>query len=79
VVPNHLVEQFAREFLQLYPNARLLVAAKEGLARDRCKLLTAKIASGQRDGIVVTHSSFKPNAATNKTTKKAHLVRMQPA
>ena len=45
VVPNHMLEQFAREFMQLYPNARLLVAAKEDLAKDRRKLLTAKIAS----------------------------------
>ena len=37
VVPNHLLEQFAREFMQLYPNARLLVAAKEDLTRDRRK------------------------------------------
>lgn len=59
VVPNHLLEQFAREFMQLYPNAKLLVAAKEDLARDRRKFLTAKIASGEWDGIVVTHSSFE--------------------
>ena len=59
VVPNHLLEQFAREFMQLYPNAKLLVAAKEDLARDRRKLLTAKIASGAWDGIIVTHSSFE--------------------
>jgi hypothetical protein len=59
VVPNHLLEQFAREFLQLYPNARLLVAAKEDLTRERRKHLTAKIASGEWDGIVVTHSSFE--------------------
>src|SRR5580700_8120646 len=59
VVPNHLLEQFAREFAQLYPNARLLVAAKEDLTRDRRKLLTAKIASGEWDGIVMTHSSFE--------------------
>ncbi|MBA4066545.1 MAG: helicase [Isosphaera sp.] len=59
VVPNHLLEQFAREFLQLYANARLLVAAKEDLARDRRKLLTARIASGDWDGVVVTHSSFE--------------------
>jgi N12 class adenine-specific DNA methylase len=59
VVPNHLLEQFAREFLQLYPNARLLVAGKEDLARERRKLLTAKIASGDWDGIVTTHSSFE--------------------
>jgi len=59
VVPNHLLEQFAREFMQLYPNARLLVAAKEDLSRDRRKFLTAKIASGDWDGIIVTHSSFE--------------------
>ena len=59
VVPNHLLEQFSREFMQLYPNAKLLVAAKEDLTRDRRKLLTAKIASGEWDGIIVTHSSFE--------------------
>jgi N12 class adenine-specific DNA methylase len=59
VVPNHLLEQFSREFMQLYPNAKLLVAAKEDLSRDRRKFLTAKIASGQWDGIIVTHTSFE--------------------
>lgn len=59
VVPNHLLEQFAREFMQLYPNAKLLVASKEDLSRDRRKVLTAKIASGDWDGIIVTHSSFE--------------------
>jgi len=59
VVPNHLLEQFSREFMQLYPNARLLVASKEDLSRERRKMLTAKIASGDWDGIIVTHSSFE--------------------
>ena len=59
VVPNHLLEQFSREFAQLYPNAKLLVAAKEDLTRDRRKLLTAKIAGGDWDGIIVTHSGFE--------------------
>ena len=59
VVPNHLLEQFAREFMQLYPNAKLLVAAKEDFTRERRKFLTAKIASGEWDGIIVTHSSFE--------------------
>jgi N12 class adenine-specific DNA methylase len=59
VVPNHLLEQFSREFMQLYPNAKLLVAAKEDLSRDRRKFLTAKIASGEWDGVIVTHSSFE--------------------
>src|ERR1700686_2160518 len=59
VVPNHLLEQFSREFMQLYPNAKLLVAAKEDLTKERRKFLTAKIASGEWDGIIVTHSSFE--------------------
>src|SRR5947209_14271069 len=45
--------------MQLYPNAKLLVATKEDLSRDRRKMLTAKIASGEWDGIIVTHSSFE--------------------
>lgn len=65
VVPNHLLEQFAREFMQLYPNARLLVASKEDLSRDRRKFLTAKIASGDWDGIIVTHSSFERIGMSN--------------
>src|SRR5205823_12512003 len=59
VVPNHLLEQFAREFMQLYPNARLLVATKDDLTRQCRKHLTAKIASGAWDGIIITHSSFE--------------------
>jgi N12 class adenine-specific DNA methylase/predicted RNA methylase len=59
VVPNHMLEQFAREFMQLYPNAKLLVATKDDLAKDRRKLLTAKAAGGEWDGIIVTHSSFE--------------------
>ncbi len=59
VVPNHMLEQFSREFMQLYPDARLLVATKDDLSKDRRKLLTAKIASGEWDGIIVTHSSFE--------------------
>jgi N12 class adenine-specific DNA methylase len=59
IVPNHMLEQFGREFMQLYPNARLLIAGKEDFTRDRRKLLTAKMASGTWDGIIVTHSSFE--------------------
>ena len=58
-VPNHLLEQFAREFQQVYPNAKLLVAAKEDFTKERRKFLTAKIASGDWDAIIVTHSSFE--------------------
>ena len=58
-VPNHMLEQFAREWMHLYPNAKLLVASKEDFTKERRKLLTAKIASGDWDGIIVTHSSFE--------------------
>src|SRR5260221_610171 len=59
VVPNHLLEHFAREFQQFSPNAKLLVASKEDFTKDRRKYLTAKIASGDWDAIIVTHSSFE--------------------
>jgi len=68
-VPKHMLEQFSREFMQLYPNAKLLVAAKEDLARDRRKLLTAKIAGGEWDGIIVTHSSFERIGMSNDYQK----------
>ncbi|MCE9564613.1 MAG: DEAD/DEAH box helicase family protein [Planctomycetes bacterium] len=59
VCPNHLLEQYGREFQHLYPNAKLLIATKDDLARDRRKQFTAKIASGDWDAIIVTHSSFE--------------------
>ena len=58
-VPNHLLEQFGREFLHVYPNAKLLMASKEDFTHDRRKLLTAKMASQAWDAILVTHSSFE--------------------
>src|SRR3954462_15925726 len=59
VVPNHMLEQFAREAQQLYPNVKFLVATNEDLARERRKALTAKIASSEWDGIILTRSSFE--------------------
>ena len=59
IVPNHLLEQFGREFLHVYPNAKLLMASREDFTRDRRKLLTAKMASQAWDAILVTHSSFE--------------------
>ena len=58
-IQNHMFEQFSREFLQLYPNAKLLVAGKEDFTKERRKALTAKIAAGDWDGIITTHSSFE--------------------
>ena len=58
-VPNHMLEQFSREFYQLYPDAKLLVASKDDLAKENRQLFTAKAASGEWDGIIMTHSSFE--------------------
>jgi N12 class adenine-specific DNA methylase len=59
VVPNHMLEQVGREFQQWYPNAKVLVATKEDFSKERRKVLTAKIATGDWDAIIVTHSSFE--------------------
>ena len=58
-MPNHLLEQFAREFQQLYPNARLLIAGKDDFTRERRKPLTAKIATGDWDAIIMTHTQLR--------------------
>ena len=61
----------------LYPNAHLLVAAKEYLTRDRRKFLTAKIASGQWDGIIVTHSSFERIGMSREYQEKFLLEQIE--
>ena len=66
VLPNHLLEQFAREFMHVYPNAKLLVAAKEDFTKERRKMLTALRSHPViGDGIIanLTHSSYAGNAS----------------
>ncbi|KKL53673.1 hypothetical protein LCGC14_2273090, partial [marine sediment metagenome] len=58
VVPNHMLEQFSSETLQMYPSANILVASKENFTGDKRRLLMSKIATGNWDGVIVTHSSF---------------------
>ncbi|MCB0856408.1 MAG: helicase, partial [Bacteroidetes bacterium] len=57
-VPNHMLEQFSREFLTLYPDADILVTTKQDLQKENRKLFTAKAATGDWDAIIMTHSSF---------------------
>ena len=59
VVPNHMLEQFAREWLQLYPQSRVLVARREHLRGDRRREFVARCATGDWDGIVISRSSFE--------------------
>ena len=58
VVPNHMLEQFSREWIQLYPSARILVADREKLSKERRKEFVARAATGDWDGIVFTQSGF---------------------
>ncbi len=58
VVPNHMLEQFSREWLQLYPTARLLIADRDRLSRERRKEFVARCATGDWDGVVFTHAGF---------------------
>lgn len=58
IVPNHMLEQFSREFLQAYPNANILVAQKDEMTRANRKAFAAKIAAERWDGIVITHDAF---------------------
>ncbi|MGH9210929.1 MAG: DEAD/DEAH box helicase family protein [Acidimicrobiales bacterium] len=59
VVPNHMLEQFSREWLQLYPTARILVADTEHLDEKGRKEFVARCALGDWDGIVFTRSGFE--------------------
>ncbi|HNB94186.1 MAG TPA: DEAD/DEAH box helicase family protein, partial [Microthrixaceae bacterium] len=58
VVPNHMLDQFSREWLQLYPTARILVADRDRLSKARRKEFVARAATGDWDGIVFTQSGF---------------------
>ena len=58
VVPNHMLEQYSRELLQLYPSAHILVAGSEDFAGDGRRRFMARIATGDFDAIVLTHASF---------------------
>jgi N12 class adenine-specific DNA methylase len=59
VVPNHMLEQYTAEFVRLYPNASVLMASKEDLEGDKRRELVARIATGDWDAVVITHSSFE--------------------
>lgn len=58
VVPNHLVGQWAKDILALYPGANVLAASRNDFTKDRRKLLFSRIATGDWDMVVVAHSSF---------------------
>jgi len=79
VVPNHLVVQWASEFYQLYPGAKILAATPDDFSKNNRRRMFARIASGNYDAIIMGHSSFgfisPPDADTKMiiTENKAQL------
>ena len=59
VVPNHITEQWAAEWLQLYPSANILVATKKDFETQNRKKFCARIATGDYDAVIIGHSQFE--------------------
>lgn len=59
VVPNHMLIQFSREMLQLYPAAHVLIATEDDMAKANRQRLFSRIATGNWDAVIVTHSGFE--------------------
>ena len=66
-VPNHLVEDWGKEFYKLYPNAKILVATKKDFQKDRRQRLVSKIATGDYDAVIMAHSSFEKIPVSRET------------
>lgn len=71
VVPNHIIEQFASAFLQLYPLANILVATKKDFATNNRKKFCSKIATGEYDAIIIGHSQFEKIPMSKERQEKA--------
>jgi N12 class adenine-specific DNA methylase len=70
VVPNHLVEQWGAAFLALYPHANVLVAGKEAFAAGNRQKAMARIATGNYDAVIVSHSSFEKLPVSDATFER---------
>ena len=58
-VPNHLTDQMGAEFLRAYPNARILIARKEDFRKENRQRMTARIATGDYDCVIIGHTQFQ--------------------
>jgi N12 class adenine-specific DNA methylase len=82
VIPNHMLEQFAREWLQLYPQARVLAASTDDLAKEHRRRFIARAAANDWDGIIMTRSAFErlgvsPDAQRTYLQRELLAVREQ--
>lgn len=72
VVPNHRLEQFSREWLQAYPQARILTCGTEDLVKDKRQLFVARAATGEWDAVILSRSAFE-KIPVSKNTEEAYL------
>lgn len=75
VVPNHLVEQWGAEFLQLYPSAKILVTTKRDFEKNRRKKFCSRIATGDYDAVIIGHSQFEKIPMS--VERQRHLIEQQ--
>lgn len=75
VVPNHMLEQFSREFMEIYPGARLLAAGGDDLRADRRRQFVARIANNDWDCVVMTRGAFQKLDLTPE--HKAEFIRTE--
>jgi N12 class adenine-specific DNA methylase len=76
VVPNHMLEQFSREYLQLYPQANLLVASKDDVSPSQRKEFVARCATEDWDAVIMTQSSFERIPVSAETEQRFLDARM---
>lgn len=76
VVPNHMPQQFANDFLQLYPGANILVAGEKDLGKGHRQRFMARVAAGTFDGVIVTHQQFGALPVSDETFNAFSLEQM---
>lgn len=72
VVPNHMLEQFSREWLQAYPQAGILTCGTEDLVKDKRQLFVARAATGEWDAVIMSRSAFE-KIPVSKDTEETYL------
>jgi N12 class adenine-specific DNA methylase len=80
VVPNHMLEQFSREFLQLYPQAKVLVTQRDDLQAGRRRQFIGRCATGDWDAVIMSRSAFERipmSAQAQRDYLDAELDRMR--
>lgn len=72
IVPNHLVQETAKSFYELYPNANILIANKDDFQKQKRRIFAGKIITGEYDAIVMAHSSFE-KMPMSKEIEEQHI------